>query len=98
WQGHGPTHLRRRDELGVVEHVQMLHHRRQLDRKRPCQLAHGSLAVAFEAGEDRSPRWVDERRKGSIKPLLLILHHMVNCLRGTRSVVNSYSAHGVDLR
>ena len=39
-----------------------------------------SAVLAFEPGEDRPPRRVDERRKGPVQPLLIV-HHVVKYWR-----------------
>ena len=59
--------LRPRDEPGLVEHVEMLHHRRQLDREGLRQFADRSAVLALEPRQDRPPRRVDERGEGPVE-------------------------------
>jgi hypothetical protein len=78
---HDPPGLRPGDESSVVEYIEMLHHRRQLDRERPCELAHRDAILALEPGEDRPPRGVGEGREGLIE-LPIIVHRMLKCQPG----------------
>src|SRR3954447_5541324 len=52
----------------------MLHHRRQLDREGLGQFADGYAIITLELGEDGGTCGIDERRKGSIKPGLMVHH------------------------
>jgi len=55
------------DEAGIVKHIEMLHHGRQLDREGLRQRADGCAVFAFEPSENRPPSRVDERRKCSVE-------------------------------
>src|SRR6478736_208045 len=71
---YGAPGFRPGDEAGIVEHVEMLHHRRQLDREGLRQRADGCAVFAFEPGENRPPSRVDERRKCPVEPFAIVHH------------------------
>ena len=44
------------------------------DPKGLGQLADRGAFLALEVGKNRSSRWIDERREGSVQPLLIVHH------------------------
>jgi hypothetical protein len=64
---HGAPDLVARDETGIGEHVEVLHHGRQRDRKRRGDLGDRKLGLGSEAIHDRAPGGIGERREGEIK-------------------------------
>src|SRR5471032_3057298 len=71
---HRVAGFRASDEAGIVEHVEMLHHGRQLDRKRLRELADRRTVLTLEPFEYRAPRRIDERREGAIEALVMVHH------------------------
>src|SRR5262249_10160701 len=71
---HGATGLRPGDEAGIAEHVEMLHHRRQLDREGLRQRADGCAVFTFEPGENRPPGRINERGKCPVEPFAIVHH------------------------
>jgi hypothetical protein len=71
---HGAPDFRPGDEAGIVKHVEMLHHGRQLDREGLRQRADGCAVFAFEPSENRPPSRVDERRKCPVEPFTIVHH------------------------
>ena len=72
-----PSHLPALDETGPAQDIQMLHHGRQCDTERLRQRADRRVRLCREAPEQRTPRWVGQRVKGTIEPGGLILYHTV---------------------
>ena len=72
---HGAPDFRPGDEAGIIEHVEMLHHGRQLDREGLRQRADGCAVFAFEPSENRPPGRVDERRECPVEPFAIV-HHL----------------------
>src|ERR1700677_4407297 len=70
--------LRSRDEAGIMQNVQVLHHRGQLDREGLRKLAHSCAVFALEARKDRPASPIHQRRKSTVEPPFGIVHHMVN--------------------
>ena len=71
---HGAPDFRPGDEASIVKHVEMLHHRRQLDHEGLRQRADGCAVFAFEPSENRPPSRVYKRRKRPVEPLIIVHH------------------------
>ena len=90
---HGAAGFRTGDETRIVKHVEMLHHGRQLDRRRLREFADGRAALAFELSEDHARRVGStqhrERTIQSLRPDCqpLIEHPSAQTARLSASVV-----------
>src|ERR1700730_430006 len=84
--GHRPSNLRSGDQTSIVKDVEMLHHRRQLDRERFREFADRGAPFVFEPGKDCPPRGVDKGSKGPVESGTIV-HHLVN-YRITARIVN----------
>src|SRR6188472_2226574 len=63
--------LRARDQPGLLEDLQVLGDGLKADRERLGEFIHGRVAL-FEAGKDRPPRGVRERREGEAEVIRLV--------------------------
>src|SRR5262245_14823552 len=59
----------------------LLHHRRQLDRKRLREVADRGRVLTFQPGQDRTSRRICERGECAVE-LLIIVYHMAKCWDG----------------
>ena len=66
-----------RDEAGVRQHVEMLHDRRQRDRKRRAKLADREIRPLGEPHHQRAARRVSERGEGAVEGSGRKLNHVV---------------------
>ena len=55
-----------RASTGLVEHIKVLHDRRQFDRKRFRDFAHRGAVLALEPREYCTPGRIDERGEGPV--------------------------------
>jgi hypothetical protein len=66
-----------RDQAGIRQHVEMLHDRGQRHRKWLRQIADRDAVSPAKSRQQRPPRRVRERGKGTVEGLIVILNHMV---------------------
>ncbi len=62
------------------QHVEVLQHRRELQRQRLGQVADGAGRLTLQAGEDGTARRVTERGERAVE-VDTILHHVVKYMR-----------------
>jgi hypothetical protein len=74
---HDATGFGARDQASIRQHVEMLHDRRQRHREWLRQLAHRHRLLPAKLRQQRPPRRVCQRGKGTIENLITILNHMV---------------------
>jgi len=58
----------------------MLHHSRQFDRERTCQIAYRNAALSLETRQDGAAGGINQGRKSAIKQRVIKVHHMVKYL------------------
>ena len=73
--GHGAAVLLPRDEAGVRENVEMLHHGWERHRIGARKVADGCAAARLELRKQRATRGVRKRSKGTVEDLIFILNH-----------------------
>ena len=66
-----------RDQPGVGEHVEVLHHRRQRHVERLRQFAHGKRLAGCQPRQQAAPGAIRQRGKDQIEAVVTILNHMV---------------------
>jgi hypothetical protein len=77
--GDGAAGLLARDEAGVGENVEVLHHRRQRHGEGLCQFADRNAFALAQLREQRAPRRVGEGGKGAVEQGGRIVNHVVKC-------------------
>jgi hypothetical protein len=74
---HRASGLAAHDQPSLGQHVEVLHDRRERDRKRTRQLAHRQALLLAQPGEHGTPRWIGECTKGAVECAVTIVNHLV---------------------
>ena len=75
--GDGAAALAARDQPGIRQNVEMLHHRRQRHREWLGQRADRETVGFAQASQQRPPRRVGERGEGAVERGGRIVNHLV---------------------
>ena len=92
----GAPGLRSRDQPGVGQDVQVLHHGGQRHRERPRELADRHALLLLQACKEGPPRRVGERGKGPVERVGTKVNHLVKCLGVLLPAVNGSRAKVAD--
>jgi hypothetical protein len=90
--GDRAAHLLPREKTRILEHVEMLHDRRERHRKGPGKLADRQAVARIELSDQRAPRGIGKRSESAVKSGVLILNHVVKCMPKRKGLSIAVSA------